>query len=87
MMISQEAILERVMQVVLRFVPLGTSIDPNTDLDGDLGLESITMMDVLADLEDMFDISIPINILMDVRTPAQLARKIVSLMEHKHGTV
>jgi acyl carrier protein len=86
-MISQEAILERVMLFVGRIVPPGTSIDPNTDLIRDLGVESIKMMDLVMELEDEFDISIHINILVDVRTSAQLAQAIVSLMEHENGTV
>jgi acyl carrier protein len=86
-MISQEVILERVMQFIGRLVPPGTSIDPNTDLVRDLGLESMKMMDLLMELEDEFDISIHLNILMDVRTSAQLAQAIVSLMEHEDGTV
>jgi acyl carrier protein len=44
-------------------------------------------MDMLMEIEDEFDISIHLNILMDVRTPAQLAHAIVDLMEHADGTV
>ncbi|PRW53194.1 phosphopantetheine attachment site family protein [Escherichia coli] len=50
----------------------GVEIKPDSDLVNDLGLESIKVMDLLMMLEDRFDISIPINILLDVKTPAQL---------------
>lgn len=86
-MISQEVILERVMQFIGQLVPSETPIGPNTDLVLDLGLESMKMMDLVMELEDEFDISIPLNILMDVRTSAQLAQAIVGLMEHEDGTV
>lgn len=43
-------------------------IKPDSDLVNDLGLESIKVMDLLMMLEDRFDISIPINILLDVKT-------------------
>ena len=35
-------------------------------------------MDLLMMLEDRFDISIPINILLDVKTPAQLRKVRIS---------
>ena len=86
-MIPQEEILERVMMLIVRLAPPGTPINPNTDLAQDLGMESIKVMDMLMELEDEFDISININILMDVSTPAQLARAILKQMEHVDGTV
>jgi len=86
-MITQEEILERVMKLIVPFAPPGTPINPDTDLAQDLGMESIKVMDMLMELEDEFDISIHLNILMDVRTPAQLAHAIVDLMEHADGTV
>lgn len=87
-MISQEAILERVMQFIGQLVPSETPIGPNTDLLQDLGLDSVKMMDLVMELEDEFDISIPINILMDVRTPEHLADTIVTLMEkQKYGAL
>jgi len=87
-MISQEAILERVMQFIGQLVPSEMPIGPNTDLLQDLGLDSVKMMDLVMELEDEFDISIPINILMDVRTPEHLADTIVTLMEkQKYGAL
>lgn len=86
-MITQEEILERVMKLIVPFAPPGTPINPDTDLAQDLGMESIKVMDMLMEIEDEFDISIHLNILMDVRTPAQLAHAIVDLMEHADGTV
>jgi acyl carrier protein len=86
-MITQEAILERVMMLIGRLAPPGTPIYPHTDLAQDLGMESIKVMDMLMELEDEFDISIHLNILMDVRTPAQLSHAILNLMEHADGTV
>lgn len=87
MMISQQAILEKVMLFIGRLAPPGTPIGPDTDLVLDLGMESIKMMDLLMELEDEFDISIHLNILMDVRTAAQLAQAILTLMEHEDGTL
>ncbi|MFD2838342.1 acyl carrier protein [Azotobacter vinelandii] len=56
--------------------PPGTPLHPDIDLRQELGLDSIKVMDLLMELEDAFDISIPLNILADVHTPAELARAV-----------
>lgn len=61
----------------------GLEIKPDSDLVNDLGLESIKVMDLLMMLEDRFDISIPINILLDVKTPAQLMETLLPWLENK----
>ncbi|HBV7636807.1 TPA: acyl carrier protein, partial [Escherichia coli] len=60
----------------------GVEIKPDSDLVNDLGLESIKVMDLLMMLEDRFDISIPINILLDVKTPAQLMETLLPWLEN-----
>lgn len=62
-------------------VESGVDIHPDSDLVNDLGLESIKVMDLLMLLENKFDISIPINILLDVRTPAQLMEALIPYLE------
>lgn len=65
----------------------GVEIKPDSDLVNDLGLESIRVLDLLMMLEDELDISIPINILLDVRTPEQLLDALHPYLEKSHGTV
>ncbi|QJC79319.1 acyl carrier protein [Pseudomonas umsongensis] len=86
-MITEEAILKKVMEIIEPFAPSGMVIKPNSDLTGDLGMESIKVMDMLWVLEDELKMSIPLNILMDVHTPDQLAHAILTLTERKNGTV
>ena len=45
-----------------------------TDLVDDLALESIQVMDFIADVEDHFDILIEVDRLANIRTLAELAR-------------
>jgi acyl carrier protein len=85
--ITQETILEKVLICLQELVPGAVVINADSDLVNDLGLESIKMMDLLMKLEDEYDLSIPINILMDVRTPEQLARSVVAYVEKSHGAV
>ena len=50
-----------------------------TDLVADIGLSSLEVMEFIEKIEDHFDISIPLNILPDVNTIGQLAKKLQEL--------
>lgn len=73
-MVNREIVMDYILSCLQDLVENGVEIKPDSDLVNDLGLESIKVMDLLMMLEDRFDISIPINILLDVKTPAQLMK-------------
>lgn len=54
-------------------------IREDTDLLADLDLDSLQVMNLLLEIEDRFDISIPVSILPDVRTVKDLALRIEDL--------
>jgi acyl carrier protein len=55
-------------------------IGEDTDLLGDLGLDSLQVMNLLLEIEDKYDVSIPVNILPDVKTVRDLALQIEILV-------
>ena len=55
------------------------ALSENTELVGDIGLSSLEVMEFIEKIEDHFDISIPLNILPDVSTIGELAKKIHQL--------
>ncbi len=63
-----ENILQALNEILKPFVPQGQAISEDTDLVADLGLDSLKVMKILETVEDSFDISIPLNILPEVRT-------------------
>lgn len=65
---NHEDIQVQIIQILKNFVPEGQELAPETDLVADLGLDSMKVMDILAEVEDYFDISIPLNILPDIST-------------------
>ena len=76
---ANEAALQQIMDILKPFVPDGLEITAETDLVADLDLDSLKVMKILESMEDSFDISIPINILPDVRTVGDLERQIQKL--------
>lgn len=80
-MLNHEEVMDYTLECLQGMVESGVDIHPDSDLVNDLGLKSIKVMDLLMLLEDKFDISIPINILLDVRTPAQLMEALIPYLE------
>jgi len=56
---------------------------PETNLVTDLGLDSMKVMQLLLETEERFDISIPLNIIPNVRTAGDFARQIEQLTERR----
>lgn len=51
----------------------GVQITAETNLINQLSIDSIKLLNLIMEIEDTFDISIPINALADVQTVRQLA--------------
>ncbi len=58
-----------------------TKIGPQTNITRDLGLDSLAIMDFIFDLEDSFDISIPMERIAEVQTISDLAQAIAILQK------
>ena len=67
-------------QILKPFIPAGFELDTETDLVADLDLDSMKVMDIVADVEDTFDIAVPLNILPDVRTIGDFVGQIQKLL-------
>jgi len=75
-----ENILGELYKILKPFVPQGIEIGEETDLVADLGLDSLKVMKIVESVEDSLDISIPLNILPDVRTVKDFALQIQKLI-------
>jgi len=53
----------------------------NTDLESEVGLTSLQAMELIALLEDELDVTIPLNVLPDVRTIRDLAVQVAQFSE------
>ena len=82
-MVNREIVMDYILSCLQGLVENCVEIKPDSNLVNGLGLESIKVMDLLMMLEDRFDISIPINILLDVKTPAQLMETLLPWLENK----
>jgi acyl carrier protein len=72
-------IYQTLSEIIKPFIPPNYNLSEETDLVSDLGLDSLKVMKILESVEDQFDISIPLNVLPDVRTVKDFARQIQKL--------
>lgn len=77
-MSSYDAILAQTYETLQRFAN-GQTLTEDTDLVVDLNLDSIQMMEVLFEVEDRFDVSIPLNLVPSVRTVRDFALRLQEL--------
>jgi len=80
---NHETVFQEVTEILGRFSKQKRTIEENSQLVNDLGLDSLQVMEVVNDLEDAFDISFPLNNLSEVRTVGDLVREIYNLVEDK----
>ena len=71
--VNQEDILRLLRQRLANFANPGLEITPETNLITQLAIDSIKLLNLIMELEDHFDISIPLNALTDVLTVRDLA--------------
>ena len=56
------------------FNSLNVVLGPATDISTDLNIDSVTVMDFVMEVEDHFDIEVPLNVLAEIQTIAELAK-------------
>jgi acyl carrier protein len=55
----------------------------SSDLVADLGFDSLQVLELVAELEDTFDISIPLNDVPATRTVAQVVAQVAALVDER----
>lgn len=70
---SYEEIMQLLCDRLGNMTNSGVQITAETNLINQLSIDSIKLLNLIMEIEDTFDISIPINALADVQTVRQLA--------------
>ena len=55
------------------------------DLIADLGFDSLQVLELVADLEDRFDVTIPVNATPAIRTVAEVIAEVSALVKARTG--
>lgn len=71
-----DAVYARIVALIEPFNKNNVALKPETTFAGDLAFDSLTVMDLVAAIEDDFDIVLPLNMLPDLETIAQVAEAV-----------
>lgn len=77
---TYQEILSGLYELLGDFVGGAQGLNEDTDLISGLDLTSLKIMDLLMEVEDQFDVSVPLNKLPDVRTIGDLAAMLDKLV-------
>jgi acyl carrier protein len=78
---TEEEIFETVITLLEPFNKKGIEITRDTDFSTDLDLDSLAVMDLVAAIEDHFDINIPLNLLPDLERVGQVSAKVQEILK------
>jgi acyl carrier protein len=72
MTVSHDTIAQ-ICKILAPFNSTGKTLVAETDISSDLNIDSMAVMDFVMEVEDHFDIEIPLNVVSETRTIGELA--------------
>lgn len=78
---SYEEMLKITTEILGKHVDLDRPISPKDHIQNDLGLDSLGVMEVVADIEDRFDVQIPQDTLSTISTVDDVVKALTKLRE------
>ncbi|MBV7255579.1 acyl carrier protein [Pacificimonas sp. WHA3] len=78
-MLTKDTVLPRLIEIITPFNRAGTDLNAKTTFATDLELDSLTVMDLTAEIEDEYDMLIPVNMLPDLETIGDVADAVVKI--------
>ena len=77
---DRASVYARIIELIEPLNPKGIALTENTSFAGDLEMDSLTVMDLVASMEDEWDIVLPLNMLPDLETIGQVADAVTKLV-------
>lgn len=79
-MATMESVMENITRLLSAKVEGDMEITPDTNIVADTGLDSVSVMDFVFEIEDEFGISVPMESIADVKTVKDLAAAVHALV-------
>jgi acyl carrier protein len=71
---NETEIIPTICQLLGPYNPEGKALAAETDIPAELNIDSVGVLDFIMEVEDHFDIEIPMNVVSETRTVGDLAR-------------
>ncbi|MFO1160623.1 MAG: acyl carrier protein [Reyranellaceae bacterium] len=75
----QLEVMREIRRQLLPYHAGETPITGETVISTGLTIDSLTVMDLIMELEDHFDVTIPMNVVAEIRTIGELAQTVLTL--------
>lgn len=78
-----QTIVAELCEILQRYNTKNLQLNGETNLASDLNIDSVEVMDLIMEVEDKYNVDIPINLLADVERVHDLAKIVADRMEGK----
>lgn len=82
---DSDEIFAKLSELLAPFNSKNIELKPETEISTDLSIDSVSVMDFVMEVEDHFDIDIPLNVLADTHTMTDMV-KVVEQRLAQSGT-
>ncbi len=72
-MTASQSIIDQICKLLEPFNSTGKALSPETEISADLNIDSVAVMDFVMEVEDYFDIEIPLNVVSETHSIGDLA--------------
>ncbi len=72
-MTASDETIDQICKLLAPFNTTGKVLVADTDISADLNIDSVAVMDFVMEVEDHFDIEIPLNVVSETRSIGDLA--------------
>lgn len=79
---SFDQIVEQVARLLAPYNKTAVVLTADTDIPAELNIDSVDIMDFVMEVEDLFDVEIPLNVVSETRTIGDMARVVEGKMKH-----
>ena len=76
---NQKTIIDFICRELEKVLPEASGLNADTDMTTDIAVDSVLVMELVFELEEKFDVSIPLNSLADIRKIKELAELVEGL--------
>jgi len=83
MEVDERSVVEEIVGLLKPFNKQDLPLSEETNITSDLEIDSVAVMDFVMELEEKYDISIPVNMLSEVQTIGELAGVVQDVLRAK----
>jgi acyl carrier protein len=82
-MTTRDEIYATLCRLLQPFNSNGVELSPDTEISADLSIDSVSVMDFVMEVEDNYEIDIPLNVLSETRTMSDLVTVVEGRLKQK----